>query len=50
VALAASEAWVGGFVVNTTTHLIQTTTSTAGSAWWGGFMRDADGRLVVTYI
>jgi hypothetical protein len=49
VALGPSEAWVGGFVVDTTTGLIATTTSKTGATWQAGFLRDPDGRLVVTY-
>jgi hypothetical protein len=49
VALGPTEAWVGGFVVDTTTGLIQTTTSKTGAQWQSGFLRDPDGRLVVVY-
>lgn len=49
MALAPSEAWRGGFVVDTTTGLIATVTDKSTAAWWGGFLRDADGRLVVVY-
>jgi hypothetical protein len=47
MALADNEQWKGGFVVNIDTGQIAVTTSTAGSAWQGGFVRDPDGRLVV---
>jgi hypothetical protein len=49
MALAGTESWVGGFVVVTATGQLSLTTSTSGAAWWGGFMRDPDGRLVVSY-
>lgn len=47
MALAANEVWRGGFVVDTVTGGIVTTTNTTGAKWWGGFLRDPDGRLVV---
>jgi hypothetical protein len=49
MALAATEVWRGGFVIDTTTGQVATTTSKAGATWQGGFLRDPDGRLVVTY-
>jgi hypothetical protein len=48
VALSGDEVWRGGFVVNATTGAWVVTTSTAGAQWWSGFVRDPDGRLVVT--
>lgn len=45
--LNPNERWVEGFVVNTTTGALVTTSSLAGAAWWGGFLRDPDGRLVI---
>jgi hypothetical protein len=50
VALTASEVWRGGFVVDATTGATGgwvVTYSLIGAAYWGGFLRDADGRLVV---
>lgn len=51
MALTATEQWHGGFVVDTTTAppMLATTTSKTNARWWGGFLRDADGRLVVTF-
>lgn len=46
MALSASEAWSRGFVRNTTSDLLVTTTVTTGATWWAGFLRDPDGRLV----
>ena len=48
VALAADEQYDNGFVINTTTRALVTTTTTAAATWQGGFLRDPDGRLVVT--
>lgn len=50
MALAANEVWAVGFVRDTTTSAIITTLTTTGAAFWGGFLRDADGRLVVAYV
>lgn len=51
MALTSNEKWQGGFVVDTSvnppTRVV--TTSLTGARWWGGFLRDPDGRLVVTY-
>lgn len=47
MALAANEAWVGGFVVDTSTGVHVMTTAAAGATWQNGFLRDPDGRLVV---
>jgi hypothetical protein len=48
VALGENEVWRGGFVVDAATGAWVTTTSTTDARWWGGFLRDSDGRLVVT--
>lgn len=48
MALAATEKWIGGFVIDTRTGGVAVTMSRTGAAWWGGFLRDPDGRLVVT--
>lgn len=48
MALTGTEAWRGGFVVDTATNQIVTTINTVGAAYKGGFLRDPDGRLVVT--
>jgi hypothetical protein len=47
VALSGSEVWRSGFVVDATTGAWVVTYSTTGAAYWGGFLRDPDGRLVV---
>jgi hypothetical protein len=47
VALVAGEEWRSGFVVDSTTGGWVVTYSLIGAAYWGGFLRDADGRLVV---
>jgi hypothetical protein len=49
MALLPTETWRGGFVVDTTTGKYAITTSLTNAVWWGGFLRDPDGRLVVTY-
>lgn len=51
MALTSNEKWKGGVVVNTSTEppMIVMVTSTAGATWQGGFLRDPDGRLVVSY-
>lgn len=51
MALKATERWVGGFVVDVsdpTQAKLAVTTGVAGATWQGGFLRDPDGRLVVT--
>jgi hypothetical protein len=47
MALASNEIFSGGFVRNATTGALILTTSTVGATFRGGFLRDADGRLVV---
>lgn len=47
MALAASEEWRGGFVVDKTTGQIITSNVLTNAQWSGGFLRDPDGRLVV---
>jgi hypothetical protein len=49
VALLAAEKWICGFVVNSSGAVV-TTTSTVGATFSEGFLRDPDGRLVVTYV
>lgn len=51
MALTGDEHWSNGFVVigNEGEEMLAVTTSKVGARWWGGFLRDADGRLVVTY-
>jgi hypothetical protein len=49
--LRPTERWAGGFVVDfsdPTKLQLAVTTTTAGATWQGGFLRDPDGRLVVT--
>lgn len=52
MALASNEAWRSGFVVvlDGSGNPIQyaTTYDKTGAHWQGGFLRDPDGRLVVT--
>lgn len=48
MALAANETWRGGFVVNTLTGVPSFTYQSAGATAQGGFMRDPDGRLVIS--
>lgn len=52
MALAANETWRAGFVVTTTTDppAPATTTSLVGAAMSDGYLRDPDGRLVVTLV
>lgn len=47
MALSATEKWVNGFVVDTSTGNMSVTATTSGASWSFGFLRDADGRLVV---
>jgi hypothetical protein len=47
MALASYESWSGGFVRITATGTIVVTRSAVGASMQGGFLRDADGRLVV---
>lgn len=49
MALLASEAMRGGYVVNTTTGYPSMTTDATGATIQGGLLRDPDGRLVVKY-
>lgn len=51
MALSGTEQRRGGFIVDTSTEppMLVVTTATSGAAWSGGFLRDPDGRLVVTY-
>jgi hypothetical protein len=46
----ATEEWRSGFVVNKTTGVLIATTDTSGATWWGGFLRDPDGRIVVELV
>lgn len=50
MALASNETWRGGFVVDTSTDppMLSVTTSKTDATWQDGFLRDPDGRLVVT--
>jgi hypothetical protein len=48
MALSGSEVWRRGFVVDAATDTIVTVTDPTGTFWWGGFVRDPDGRLLVT--
>jgi hypothetical protein len=52
VSLLSTEEWRGGFVVDTSTDppMLSVTTLATDAIWWGGFVRDPDGRLVVIYI
>jgi hypothetical protein len=47
MALASFEQWKGGYVVNTNTGGLAVTDNAAGASWSGGWLRDADGRLVL---
>lgn len=47
MALLVTEIWRQGFVINTTNNLPVITFQTAGATMQQGFLRDADGRLVV---
>lgn len=49
MALAPGEYWSGGKVYAADGSLA-VTTSLVGATWWGGFLRDPDGRLVVVYF
>lgn len=49
MALQPGERWEGGKVV-TADGSWAVTTSLTGATWWGGFLRDPDGRLVVVYF
>lgn len=49
MALASNERWASGFVVDTDTGAWVTTTNKLNARWWGGFLRDPDGRLVIVY-
>lgn len=50
--LAANEAWKGGkvYVVDSrgAAVALSVVNHFVGVAYWGGFLRDADGRIVVT--
>lgn len=48
MALAGTEEWRGGFVVDKTTGYWRTITDPTGTSWQGGFTRDSDGRILVT--
>lgn len=45
--LASSEVYRNGFVRDSVTLAIVTTTNPVGAARAGGFLRDPDGRLIV---
>lgn len=48
MALSSTEKWVNGFVVDTSTGFLSLSMVTTGAKFDGGFLRDSDGRLVVT--
>jgi hypothetical protein len=48
MALQSNEVWRRGFVVNVNTGGLCMSRITTGAVAWGGFLRDPDGRLVVS--
>lgn len=50
MALLGSEAWRGGFIVDTTSGRPVITTDQTNAQMSGGFLRDPDGRLVVIFV
>lgn len=50
MALTGNEIMSNGFVKDSVTYALSLTTTTAGATVRNGFLRDADGRIVVMYV